>query len=735
MEQIRSDGCDRGSLSGEYPENSCYNSCAIQEHEDEWLSAGSVLVCGHGVRTVRMGLRNLLYATLICGASGLPLSSMAQKFHDPTPDELKMTSDAKAPGAPAVYLDREETTDNTNHYVSEYARIKVLTEKGKEYATVEVPYVPGFSATPIIEARTIHADGTVIPLTGKPEDLLVVKTDKNRVNAAVFNMPSVEVGSILEYKWTMSLLGGSSVSGVSYGENGYYASLLASSVPVWNVQKDIFIHKEHFYFNPKTDLEKNVIGSPVTHYNDEGEVASYLLYAGRLPLGGKVQVTPEPNSVYTLDLTDVPAIPREENAPPEQSRIYQVRFYYTPYVAGEIFWSDEGKRWAKEIDRMAEPSGALRSAAAQIVGSASSDDEKARKLYDAVQALENTAFSREKSEEERRRLGLKREVRSVEQVWNEKSGTRNEIATLYLALARAAGLQASAISVADREERIFDPSYLSLSQLTATLVVLHINGTDVYVDPGEKLLPYGQLTWNHTLCGGLQETSNGVVHNAITPANAIKEAITAHAANLTVGSNGAATGTLQVVMNGPRALYWRQLNLTDGGPEVEKRFDEQLRTILPAGLQGEVEKMQGIDTSAGFLTVTASVSGQLGNAMGKRIVLPAFPFSQGEQPGFIAEEKREEPVDLHFAEQVIDDVVFHLPAGYAVESAPQPVQLPWMERAQMVVKTQPGAGTLDVRHTFARGFVMVDAKDYGALRDYYQKIATNDQQQVVLAAQ
>lgn len=64
----------------------------------------------------------------------------AQKFQEPSKEELQMTSDPKAPGASAVFLYREETTDNANHFISEYARIKVLTELGKEWATVEVPY-------------------------------------------------------------------------------------------------------------------------------------------------------------------------------------------------------------------------------------------------------------------------------------------------------------------------------------------------------------------------------------------------------------------------------------------------------------------------------------------------------------------------------------------------------------------------------------------------------------------
>ena len=97
------------------------------------------------------------------------------------------------------------------------------------------------------------------------------------------------------------------------------------------------------------------------------------------------------------------------------------------------------------------------------------------------------------------------------------------------------------------------------------------------------------------------------------------------------------------------------------------------------------------------------------------------PPAAAEQ--FVAEEKRETPVDLHYAEQVIDDAIYHLPTGYTVESAPPAVQLPWPEHAALVVKTQPAPGVIDIKHIFARGFVLLDPKEYSALRDYYQKIA------------
>lgn len=654
------------------------------------------------------------------------LSAAAQKFQEPTKEELQMTSDPKAPGAPAVFLYREEITDNGNHFISEYARVKILTELGKEWATVEVPYSGG-GAPPLIEGRTIHPDGTIVPLNGKSDDLLVTKQHGHHLKARVFNLPGVEVGSILEYKWTLPM-GEGTVGGVTSDMQEFMNSALAGTIPDWNVQQDIYVHKERFYYNPLNDIERNALGSQVTHYNADGERASYLLYAARLPAGAKIQESPRHD--YTLEIQDVPAFAHEPDAVPEVGRRYAVRFYYTPYLAADVFWADEAKRWAKEIDRAAEPGGGIKAGVAELTTGAATDEEKARKLYDAVQSLENTSFSQGRSE--MRGFGSARQAKGAEEVWTSKSGARNEIATVYLALARAAGLQASAMSVADRSVRIFDPGYLSLDQLTVTLVVLHLNGTDIYLDPGEKLLPFGQLKWSHTLASGFLETADGASHTAITPPNNPKDAITAHTADLTVDAQGRVSGTIKLLMNGPEALRWRQLNLTADAAEVQRQITESMQRLLPQGMDAEFSGMQGLDTSSGFVSATYKVSGALGNMTGKHLLLPAFFFSTRPQAQFAAAETRESAIDLHYADQVIDDVVVHMPAGYSVESGPQPAQLPWPDHAVLVVKTQAGAGTIDIKHIFARGFVVLDPKEYPALHDYFEKVAASDQQQLVL---
>jgi len=69
----------------------------------------------------------LLRHALLLFSLTSPALAFAQ-FQEPSNEELKMTSDPKAPDAAAVYLNVEETTDDQLHYKSFHARTKVLTE-------------------------------------------------------------------------------------------------------------------------------------------------------------------------------------------------------------------------------------------------------------------------------------------------------------------------------------------------------------------------------------------------------------------------------------------------------------------------------------------------------------------------------------------------------------------------------------------------------------------------------
>ena len=78
-----------------------------------------------------------------------------------------MADDPANPGAAAVILWREVTTDDVKGMSTEYQRIKVFTDEGKKYADIEIPYVEHFSKVEDIQARTIRPDGTTVDFQGQ----------------------------------------------------------------------------------------------------------------------------------------------------------------------------------------------------------------------------------------------------------------------------------------------------------------------------------------------------------------------------------------------------------------------------------------------------------------------------------------------------------------------------------------------------------------------------------------
>jgi hypothetical protein len=260
-------------------------------------------------------------------AIAAPVLVRAQ-FQPPTGEELKMTADPKAPGAAAVYLNVEEVTDDQKHNHSFYARIKVLEEKGKELATVEIPYQHTNFRILEIKGRTIHPDGTIIPLETKPEDLLIAKKqlkdgEQLQINNKVFNLPSVEVGSILEYRYILN-----------YDES--YSS------PLWEIQQPYFVHQAHYAFTPyKAFLEGSQNQTSNYLVDGQGNSADTLIKWSILPPG--VEVNRDTIGKFSLDMTDIPPIPQEEWMPPIQSLLYKVLFYYKSATSASDYWVSESK--------------------------------------------------------------------------------------------------------------------------------------------------------------------------------------------------------------------------------------------------------------------------------------------------------------------------------------------------------------------------------------------------------
>ncbi len=651
-------------------------------------------------------------APLVFFAALTAPTGWAQQWTAPTPEELAITSIPEVPGASALYLYKEETADDGLHSQNFYYRIKVLTEGGKEYANVELPFYAGESGIKLdsIEGRTIHSDGTIIPFKGKPYEKTVEKTKDYKIKVKVFSLPSVEVGSIIEYRYVLRL------------DDNWF------SHPDWMIQSDLFTRKAHYMWRP-TDRQLSM--------EDGKQLSSTVAWTPLLPTGAEIKQTKvqighgrDAGSVQLdLDVHDIAPLPKEQFMPPMRSVSYKVLFYYTAYRTTQEYWAAKGKQWAKAGDKFAGLGSATKEAVATMTAGATTQDQKLRKIYAAVMEIENTDFTRARSTAEEKADGLK-DIKTADDVWTRKRGSGDQITVLFIGMARAAGMKAYRMGVANRSDHFFLPGYLSLNQLDDDIAIVNVDGKETFFDPGQRYCTYGRLSWKHSNTSGLREIDGGT-KLADTEGQSYKDTRVSRVADLKLDDQGVATGTVKMTYSGDSALAWRQEALRGDNTGFKEDLRVAMEKMLPSGMDISVTTIENPTAFEAPLTVTYAVKGPVGSPTGKRLLIAADLFEVNSKPKF-PEKKRELPVDMHYPSMTQDAVRFILPASMVVESAPAAGAAELKGMAVFDTKVANSPTSITVYRNLTVGRALFASDSYPDLRSFYEKIEAKDQETLVL---
>lgn len=661
-------------------------------------------------RTPFRSLPKLAFALGICGLASV--SALADQWTQPTPEELSMTSQAGAPGAPAVYLFREEITTDHLHMYSEYVRLKVLTEGGREHANVELKYLAsgemGYAITDI-SGRTIHPDGTIVPFTGKPYERMVVKTQGYKAKAKIFTLPDVTVGSIIEYRYKVRW------------EDRMYAP------PAWIVQNDLYLRRGHFAWFP-TDEQLTI--------DERGQLSSVVAWTPILPEGAEVKNTHLPGSTLSRDgssqidlqVHDIPPSFTDEYMPPISSLSYRVMFYYSSYRTTEEFWKGEGKHWSHVQDKFIGPGKSIEAAVQGLVAPSDTQEQKLKKIYAAVEGLENTDYTRERSRREDKAEGLST-VHTTEDVWSHKRGSSDQLTDLFVAMARAAGMKAYVMAVTNRDRTLFLKSYLSLYQLDDNIAIVNVDGKERAFDPGTRYCAFGHVSWRHSETAGLRQAEGGAVL-AQTPTETYLDSSETRVANLKMDPTGTVSGKVDLKFTGAPALEWRQKALTDDKETVDREMKEHAESMLPGGMEVTVVSIDKLAEYEEPLAVAITVKGAVGSSTGKRLLVSGDLFESAAKPTF-TKEKRDLAVFLPYRYNTRDAIRINLPPNLEVESIPVDKSLK-VPKLAYDLKTVADAKGITLRRNLYVGEDMFMAKDYLALKSFYGEFQAKDQEPIVL---
>jgi hypothetical protein len=640
----------------------------------------------------------LVVALLAVSAGPRPRSASAGDEWLPiSTEELKMTSEPKAPGAAAVILyrqvDRDDSGVRTPHEYN-YVREKILTEEGRKYADVEIPVVKGQWDIHNIRARTIRPDGSIVNFDGKVYEKEIVKARGIKFLAKTFTLSDVQAGSIIEYHYM-----------IDFAE--YY--VFNSN---WVLSDDLFSKKSKFTLKPYE------------------EWALQWSWPNGLPEGAKPPVNE--NKLIHMEVQDIPAFQVEDDMPPEAAMRFRVDFVYSEdgfEKEPDKFWKKQGKKMNDAAEGFLNKRKAMEQAAAEIVSPNDSPDVKLQKIYARAQKIRNTSFEIEKTTQEQKRAKEK-EINNVEDVWKRGYAGGNEITLLFVGLARAAGFDASPVRVATRDDHFFKPGIMRSRDLNTYVALVKLNGKDFYFDPGYTFTPFGLLPWSETNTAGLKlDKDGGTWVTTSLPESSASQIL--RKADLNMTSDGSLEGKLTVTFTGLEALWRRVQECNEDEAHRKKLLEDYVKEIIPVGIEVELTNKPEWASSAPTLVAEYSlkVPGWISGA-GKRALCPVGLFS-GPEKHMFEHSIRVHPLYFHYLFEKSDDVRIELPLGWQIGSLPQ-AQNNDAKAVAYSLKVESDKGSLHLERHLRCSLTFLEQKYYGTLRNFYQSVRSGDEQQIVL---
>lgn len=562
---------------------------------------------------------------------------------DPAQLALKTSTVEKDADAEVLYWDvRLQHADggfSLKSVLTNYVRIKIFTEHGKEtQSQIDLPYATKTKITDIA-ARTIKPDGTIVEVQPNAVfDRTIVKTGNIKVNSKSFAMPGVEPGAIIEYRWQEVRTGGIS---------GYTRIQFQRDIPV----QRIICHIKP-YNAPDFPLGMRT-----------------QMFHGRLEAFVK-----EDGGFYKTSMTNIPAFREEPHMPPEDQVRPWLLVYYgqdsksTP----ETFWPDYGKRLYNQTKSLIKVNDEIKKAAADLTANASTPEQKLERLYEFCRTEIKNTDNDEIGLTDDDRAKLK-ENKQPSDTLKRREGTGLDIMFLFASLATAAGFDARVAALPDRSDTFFDPSFPDDYFLSALDIAVKVGDTWRICDPARRYTPFGMLLWQ-------EEGQQALVSDpktplfVETPMSKPAQSLEKRTATLRLTESGDLEGDVRVECTGHIAATLKEINDDDTKEEREQWMLGEIKRRMSTADVANIQFENVDDPNKPFVcTYHIRVAGYA-QRTGKRLFLqPAF-FQKGEETLFKATE-RTHMIYFHYPWSEEDQVTIDLPSGYTLDNAEAPEPL------------------------------------------------------------
>jgi Domain of Unknown Function with PDB structure (DUF3857) len=580
-----------------------------------------------------------------------------------------------------VLFDAGETVCKVNYgswiiETDHHTRIKILNEKGYDYASIHLRYRLEDNVKPIshLLAQTYNLDAAGNIVVSKVEKTQIFDKKINKhYSEIVFTFPEVKAGSVIEYK---------------YEDEELQAE--------WYFQRSIPVKLSQF----KIDFSPEVSVSIVPHCVLPYDVKSDEKTAGQRKVYSMTNIPALRDEPYISSDDDyrqrLQTILVSRNYPDKPSRNLLLTW---PQVI-KILMEDEdfGMQLKKNIPRTSDLDLML---------------QKLTNPYDKMTTIHH--YVRKNMEWN----GYDNiwALDGVKSAWKDKKGTSGEINLILVNLLKDAGLNAHPVLVSTRENGRVDAALADYTQFDKVMAYVKINDKAYTLDATEKYTPSQLIPLDVTASEGLViekiDTYEWGWHVLWEPTQQFKNTVVIQA---DIDKEGQMTGEA-TISSADYARIGRMPKVKEG----KEKFIQAYFTSQNAGSSVDSLEFENEETDSLPLIQKIHFK-QSTSASGDYKYFSANLFSGLEKNPFLSDARFS---DIFFGANQRYNIVgsFTIPDGYTFDELPKNIRMIMPDTGISFTRlVGANEGTLSVRYTLEFKKPIYDIQEYPEFKEFYKKL-------------
>ena len=302
-----------------------------------------------------------------------------------------------------------------------------------------------------------------------------------------------------------------------------------------------------------------------------------------------------------------------------------------------------------------------------------------------------------------------------------RKGSSSELNLYLISLLNKADLAVKPVLISTRDNGAYHEHFSTLEQFNYVIGLVAIGKDTIYVDATDRALPYNvlpQRCWNNR---GMVVLKNDVNWINILPRTRDK-LITE--STLNIDNDGSLSGKISKKAEGYKALLWRKVYTHDPRAFTTSLADKNWSVQEFETLNAENIELPIVVNYQVTTNHQSTVAGSM---------LYISPFVTSDTTDVFKTETRTYPIDFVVPQEQVFIFNLNLPDGYVVDQLPESKVISMPGNAARAILNF--SGTQKQVQVLSR--VMINrsyfaAEEFKGLKDFYQRVAAKQSEQIVL---